>query len=204
VGAAVAVAIVAVAVVKPWGSTTPTGQSQAPSPSPGTLARPPLIDVGPIASLAPETPRQMAARHCHNTTAWRVFSYQRRGDRILNVWTAAEPVAARGADPVALTFTPIFADQLMGFGYCAPSADELQPDEDDVVTIWRVGPDGRSTKPVPAVSIAPELRADFGALMGPGAPSPAPERQAWAPGKYLIQVGGAVLGAEVVLFRQSA
>jgi hypothetical protein len=183
VGLAVAVAVVAVAVVKPWVSTTPAEQALAPSPSPHAVARPPVIEGEQTASLAPETPRQMAARHCHNTTAWRVFSYQRRGDRILNVWTAATPVAAGGADSAALTFTPIFADQLMGFGYCAPVDDELQPDADDVVSIWRVGLDGRSSEPVPAVSIAPELRVDFGALMGPDSTSRLLAERARSPGK---------------------
>jgi hypothetical protein len=69
----------------------------------------------------------------------------------------------------------------------------------DAVTIWRVG-DGRSIVPMPAMTLEPDLRPDFGALLAPTVGAvPVAGSSGWPAGRYLIRAGDAVLGAEVEL-----
>ena len=209
VGLAVASVIIVVAIVKPWGSPAPVDVSAPLSPSPGApTSAPDGRTVGRAEPSAPpvRTPAQLAAYFCHNTVGWLVFSLQQRGDQTFNVWTAADPVSASTLDLSTLTFTPIYAGNLEGFGYCAPGDDELQPGPFDMATIWRVGLDGTTLQEIPSTSIEPDLRPDFGLLLGPDRTIDAPVRNAagWPAGRYLVRVGDAVLGAEVVLFRQDS
>jgi hypothetical protein len=199
----VASALVVVAIVKPWGAVGPLDVS-SPAPSGATWsADGRALDVRP--ALAPvKTPAELAAPFCHDAITWTVFSYQRRGNGTFNVWTRADVVRSGAADLAAITFTPIFAEQLTGFGYCAGDEhDDLRPRPSDPVTIWKVDPDDETVSQVPTMSIEPDLRPDFGALL---APSTSPEQPAttvpgWPPGRYLIRVGDTVLGAEVFLVR---
>jgi hypothetical protein len=195
IGLCVAVAVVAIALVKPWAGVP---LPQAPeSALPRMLAewtpRPASVP------LPPPTAAELARASCPGTMFWMVHSFQRRGADIYNVWTVTEPVAATGADLAAISYTPIFATQIMAFGYCAPGEHELRPRAIDPVEIWRVG-DGNALMHVPTIAVDAGLRPDFGALLGPTPSASSGARASgWPAGRYLIRVGGAVLGAEIVI-----
>jgi hypothetical protein len=192
-----AVAVISIAIAKPWGGDESVAEVPASPVAVATAA--PSAGVAVPVVPPPPTAAQRAARSCNGTRFWMVFSLQRRGDQAFNVWTVADAVPAASADPLAMTYTRITATQLMGFGYCAPSEDELRPMAADAVTIWRVA-DGRSVVPMPAITLEPGLRPDFGALMAPSMdPGPTTGRPGWPAGRYLIRAGGMVLGAEVAL-----
>jgi hypothetical protein len=195
-GALAVVAVIAIAVAKPWGAEPARQEtpSTALTSSPAPRAPAPVPAVPP-----PPTAAELAADSCSGTRFWMVFSLQRRGDQNFNVWTVADALPAASADPTAMTFTRIAASELMGFGYCAPAEDVLRPMAADAVTIWRVA-DGRSIVPMPAITLEPDLRPDFGALLAPTtAAIPTEGSPGWPAGRYLIRAGDAVLGAEVEL-----
>ena len=194
-GVVAVVALVGVAVLKPWAGPVADLAAEA-SPS-GTSARGAIA--APIAAPPPRTAAELATTSCPGSLLWMVHSFQRRDDEIFNVWTVTEPVPAASADPATIAYTPIYASQIMAFGYCAPGEGALRPQAKDAVTIWRVG-EGPSLVPMPVISVDAGLRPDFGALLGPGPAIPSgPGASGWPAGRYLIRVGAAVLGAEVVL-----
>ncbi len=200
VGLVAAAGLVAVAILKPWGGSdaVPSAVESSGLTSPTESAAAPAT---PIRAAAPaKTPAQLAAYSCHGTQVWMVFSLGRRGDQLYNVWSVTDAVAVASADPETISYTPIYSTQLLGFGYCAPDADDLRPTAADAVTIWQVDTDGRSLVAMPASSLERDLRPDFGALMKPSPPGAGGSGQpGWPAGRYLIRVGDAVLGAEVVL-----
>jgi len=193
-------ALVALAIVKPWAGAA--DQSIVPSPSAARVTG--LRPAAPMPTMAP-TPAELARPYCPGTLLWMMHSFQRRGDDLYDVWTVTEPVAAAAANPATIAYTPIYATRLMAFGYCAPEIAELRPRPSDMPRIWRVGEDGEALRLMTVSSMEPDLRPDFGALLAPQ-PSTAPPVGAetgWPAGRYLIKVGDAVLGAEVVLVRFS-
>ena len=122
--AALAVVLIVLAVLKPWG-TAPAIDSAPPSPAgPGPAASPaggsrfagataPGVGAAPI-----ETPNPDAVE-CLEPDGWRIVTLQRASRRESRSWTVERPTIASGPDDPGIDSVRLSGEDLVEVGFCA-------------------------------------------------------------------------------------
>jgi hypothetical protein len=136
---AVAVVLLAIVVLKPWGFG-------APLPTPAALAAP--FTPAPATPVPTEdrTADGLAAPICLGTGAWRITSLETWQTQDVRVWRAITPVeTASGPLDPGIPSVTIVALRLAGLGWCAPAFGPDRPAGPAEVTAWSV----RGTEAIP-------------------------------------------------------
>ena len=169
------VALVAVAVLRPWNSSTDTDIDMA-------LATPASPEASSAATVA------FASRfypQCFPSPTWRVASLQRIAQlEVRSAWPAtpeAEPLALRAATPT-LSGTGVEA-----IGFCTPGSDELTRSKFVAdVSLWRRAGSGALVMVDDAGVLDQRLAAAGEVYLSP--PPSLAVGGAWPPGDYFFEV----------------
>src|SRR5262245_20832455 len=117
----VALVLLIVLVVKPWGAT----------PEPATAP-------GPHVSVAP-TPRVLSFAELPCTgMMWLVEADTRWGGQVVRSWILTDATLATGPADPKIKFVVVAAQQVQAIGYCPAYRDDSRPH--DSVTIYRLAP----------------------------------------------------------------
>jgi hypothetical protein len=187
-------ALVAIAIAKPWGAPAPAPPNAAAQlPSASTAA--PLRAV----SDRETTDEELVAPFCLSPSGWRVFATERWSNRGLRSWQAADAatVASGPGDPT-IPVTTVSSQWIQTLGYCAPVDGPDRPPADSTVTLYRIPSgsvtDTRAGELVAAHRLQPVLRpsilgADFAppASTGPTTFGPG---SGWPAGTYVFRIDG--------------
>lgn len=126
------VALVAIAILKPWGEG-----------SLATTYRP--IAVAPTALLPTPVPTEdrtadgLASAICLGAGAWEIVSLETWRTQDVRVWRAIEPArAASGPADLAIPSVPVVAHEVAALGWCAPAFGPARPVGPATVTAWYV------------------------------------------------------------------
>ena len=177
--AALAVLILVVAVVKPWGSTTirtpiratPVHRVEAASP---THAAP---TVNPFAA------GPVIASICLDPPSWRIATTERWRDQTIRVWRAMVPRAiATGPEDSRVPITSLVSEGVIELGWCAPVLGNVRISGDAAVEVWRRTADGASRITMTSQRPGPGT-SPYGALYGSPA---APLAALWNDGTYVF------------------
>jgi hypothetical protein len=194
---------IAIAILKPWGSETASAPPNAgpamavassrlasalavmPAPAPGGAATAPA-SASPTRPPGPSDP----GGQCAVGSEWRVFSVdEARGQRSLS-WDVVAPVTARDPRDLAIPTDLIVTDAVRALGFCAAADDAGRFPA--AVRAWEVPPDGDpvplTLHPIAEYAPAdPRLGAVYAPESGPGVT--VATAAAWAPGRYVFEVG---------------
>jgi hypothetical protein len=197
VGLAV-VAIIAVAVLKPWGTAdvppppshgpAPAAARATPGPSLGTPVASGRAAVSP-ASSASEMPLSgpRPGGQCQFGDMWRVFTIAVDAGRRVYTWLPVEPVTAATAGSATIPWVRVVADRVSALGFCA-RVDPARPRPITGVEAW-VRPAPGIDVPVDIAPLAawtprdPDAGRVFRLVRTPGA-----ENGDWPPGDYVLVV----------------
>jgi hypothetical protein len=178
------VALIVVAVVKPWGAGPPMPLGEAiPGPSPT-----PTIPAAP----RPPTELDVVASFCLEPSGWRVYSIERWSGQQVRTWTALMPIrtATSPTDP-RIPVVPVVSQAVLAIGYCSPVVGPEKPPavaSDRVYRLTSATIDGKvvaQAEPVSPLRIAPTERASYlGAAYAPLSGS------SWADGTYIVLIQG--------------
>lgn len=184
-GTLIVAAVIAIAVVKPWGE-----QPAAEVPAPAVIAA--------LPSRAPQPPPDPIERICHNSTSWRVASAGLSFGSRMREWGFVTPVAAAGPTDPAIPFVIFAYSTLHALGYCAPT--DVRPAADLEVRVYRINDTGAGMVAIareeltPVTSVA-GLFAPVAPPTGPGGPAgQAGPEPSWGPGRYVFALTGEPLG----------
>lgn len=197
-GAIITVAILALAVLKPWsgpGDASRAVESDArTTPLPGVAAASP----GPAATPSATPPGYDApGGQCFPGAGWRVFTVETRAGRRLRTWLAIEPAGALSPRDPAVPFVEIVTERLAGLGFCVRSGPD-GPAPLAETRAWALTPEG---SPVP-VALAPLVaytpyQPNLGSVYRPPTVSRGGAGEGWSPGRYVFAVRqGSPRGAE--------
>ena len=166
-----AVLLLGVAIVKPWGSdtvppgpATPAGRAHAIAGSGSVRAvAAPTVDTASAESAVEAI--------CFNPLSWRVATIERWRDQTIRVWRAIEPRAiASGPEDGRVPITPLVSEGVIELGWCAPAGGLPRMAGNAVVEVWRRTPTG--AQPVTMSSQRPGPgTSPYGALYGAPAAS---------------------------------
>lgn len=182
-----AVVLLGVAIVKPWGS------AGAPPPSPATGDRAQAIAEGGSATVAAtrgpdattrESATEAAVRSiCFNPLSWRVATVERWRDQTIRVWRAIEPrIIATGPEDGRVPITPLVSEGVIELGWCAPVDGAAPMSGNAIVEVWRRTPSGAEPVTMSSQRPGPDT-SPYGALYG--APA-APVVTLWNDGTYVF------------------
>jgi len=207
-GATVTAAILALAVLKPWGGPGDVSRASgldAPSAGPAGVASP-----GPTATPTATPPGYDApGGQCYPGTDWRLFAIEVNAGRPQRHWLSIEPGAAGSPEDPAVPFVRIVTDRLLALGFCVGSGPD-GPGPLVEARAWALAPGG-AVVPValtPLIEYMPRQR-NLGAVYRPPSASRGASGAGWSPGRYVFAVrqGPAAsderwFGVEVVVARQ--
>jgi len=183
----VVVAILALAVLKPWGGepSRAVGPDEAPA-GPGRVA---TASPGRAATPAATQPGFGApGGQCYAGAGWRVFAIETDTGRSQRAWLSIEPIQATSPQDTAVPFVRIVTDRLLALGFCVGSGPE-GPGPLVGARAWALAPEGRAAQ----VALAPLVEymprpPSLGAVYRPPAGSPGAASAAWTPGRYVFAV----------------
>lgn len=191
--AAIIVAFLGLAVLKPWASL---GERSPERPSTVVRSTPP--------SPTP-TPDPLAALrlHCQEPLGWRTYSRERWSGGTVRSWRSVAPIRdARGPLDRRIPVVPLGAT-VEAMGYCSPWRSPERPPNDARTTAWRIDPasDGglASVGVIDLVRSGAFPSSPLGALFDPPGPAPTagaappsggPAVGIWPPGRYVVVVQG--------------
>ena len=173
---AVIVAImVAILVLKPWGSTTDQAR--------GPLIAEPVRTANGSHPANPTTPTVAEGDGiCLDVGAWLVASVQRDRGRTIRMWQAMTPVAtASGPLDPGIPELAIRSDGVLELGWCAPKEDHDAPTREATVDAWRT--DAGIAARIPLIRPIAGAAAAFGAVYLPASPTPT----LWSDGTYVFR-----------------
>ena len=174
--ALVAVVLVLIAMVKPWGPGPP---AETPAPRQPQVA-----------------PTEPVSRGDHPCTGrrWLIQVDKRLADRKVRSWIPADEVDASGPTDPTIAFVTVASPQVMALGYCPALDDDAPPGTR--LTIYRLGPPIELVlaDPVPL----PESAGPENVLFRPAATDRAPTRsgatpapqEGWESGRYVLRIDG--------------
>jgi len=203
--AALAVALVAVSIIKPWAGT---GQAQPDpsraSPIPAgvvepmpTASAPGLAETGEASTGTAPGPLAPGQVDC-GSADWRIVTL---GDFLgwtVRTWIAITPVEADGPGDSSIPDLALGESDIVGLGACAPSAWAGAPGRASrIVAAWRISADGATTSKFGRVALAPldPLPPDGLAGTRPAVPLPvaelvrpitAAQGGRWPAGRYVL------------------
>jgi hypothetical protein len=190
---AVAVVLVVVAVVKPWGGEDGAARSAAGgAPSLRAVAGAPAASSG--ASRAPARavdeidPDVTLA--CLEPASWRVASIEAYDRQTIRIWRALDPGAATGPGDPAIPHVLIASEGVAELGWCAPAAGPDRPTGETTVQAWSLHEGTARALRLVRTGRTPR-QSSFGAMYGPS--SGVAGRQAspvagWPAGHYVFRV----------------
>ena len=177
-------ALIVVAVVKPWGTGPPTPLGEEiPGPSPTPTTRP---------VPRPPTELDVVASFCLEPSGWRVYSVERWSGQQVRTWTALTPIrtATSPTDP-RIPVVPVVSQAVLAIGYCSPVVGPEKPPaaaSDRLYRLTSATIGGKVVVQAEAVSplrIAPSERASYlGAAYAPLSGS------SWADATYIVHIQG--------------
>jgi hypothetical protein len=178
------VAMIVVALVKPWGAgpRMPLGEAipgRSPTPTIPAAPRPP-------------TELDVVASFCLEPSAWRVYTVERWSGQQVRTWTALTPIrtATSPTDP-RIPVVPVVSQAVLAIGYCSPVVGPERPPaatSDRVYRLTSATIDGKvvaHAEPVSPLRIAPIERASY--LGAAYAPLSGPS---WADAIYIVHIEG--------------
>ncbi len=188
-GAAVTAAILALAVLKPWGgpgdASRATGLA-APSAGPDGVA---AASPGPAATPTATPPGYDApGGQCYPGTDWRLFAIETNAGRPLRHWLSIEPSVAETPGDPTVPFVRIVTDRVLALGFCVGSGP-AGPGPLVEARAWALAPGGAAL-PValaPLVEYMPRQRSLGAVYQPPPASGGAPDA-GWPPGRYVFAV----------------
>jgi hypothetical protein len=191
IAAALVVGAFLVGLVRPWDWFT-GGTATAPAPA-GVVAEADRAAPSPYAGVAgvpsparPGDPEpEPAAPTCAYPTAWRTATIQMWAGVRARVWTAAEAVAATGADDPSIPFNRVASDAVEAIGWCAPVTGPDRPPLTAEATLFRLV--GGVATEVVVDRLEPVARDALGELWRPQEQAGG-RRPLWAPGRYVIRL----------------
>ncbi len=169
----VALVLLLLLIVKPWG------------PTPEAATGP-----GPILNVAP-TPEILSFNElpCSGRT-WLIEADLRWAGQTVRSWTLTDAALASGPTDPRIKFVPVAAQQVLAIGYCPAYRDDSRPH--DQVTIYRLAPTV-AVVPTDLVRIPREADAAANDLFAPVAtPGVSGESKQinWGPGRYVMRIQG--------------
>jgi len=176
-----AIALVIVAVVKPWGGASGPGSS--PVPPAGSAD----VLIQPSQTASPEASRVEDA--CNPDAGWRLFTVEVNAGRAVRTWYSISPVAASGPTDGSIPTIRIYTEGLGRLGYCAGSSEGGSA-AFDRASGWRVDAAGKA-QPIALVRAAEPGLDGSGrsALFEPPGPLVGDRPGDWPPGRYVLSVG---------------
>lgn len=177
---AVAAALLAILIIKPWGGDTGgSGIRSTPSSPP--------VPTPPRTSERPQSSNEVVAAECQAPSGWRVFTIERWHEETMRIWWAVTPVVTTEPTDPRIPVLSIVATDVPALGYCAPLFGPDRPPADAVVRMWRVDSSG-SLSEIRAPRLQPPFDTPLLALYAPPSPagaSPDPTGT-WSTGRYLF------------------
>jgi hypothetical protein len=179
----IVVALIGVAVLKPWG--------EAPSSPPA--ARPATGPTPEVSQTSrPRNEMDLVSSFCLEPSGWRVYSAEHWAGQRVRSWTAVTPVSsATGPTDPRIPIIPVVSQAVLAIGFCSPvHGPEAPPSTatDHIYRLRTVTIDGERLLRADAVApvrIAPVERASYlGAVYGPLSGS------SWADGVYIVRIEG--------------
>jgi hypothetical protein len=186
-GTALVVALIVVAMIKPWGD--PTVRVALPAPPVRTQ---PASSETPVARPTPSAdPALIAAEFgalCIATPSWRLITMETSELGDSRTVYAIPPVTATGPTDTSIPLTGVTAKKLLAMGVCRPSGlDDGSAEAEFGAHIWALGPDGRPVREATAILDA-DLYAVGEEYYAPATnQSPAP----WTAGRYEVEIPNA-------------
>jgi len=169
-GIVIVLSLVILAVAKPWN----VGRAPADA-SPGVAAAPTAAPTAtPEPTLAP------GALGCSNYDAWRAVTIEHTLDEEVHRWIAVEPARVLDALDPAIPSVRVVAGRLDGIGFCVPDSLAMA----DVPHVFRVV-DGTATMIDGTATLRLAVPTGFHAAR---VYQPPQGDDAWAPGRYVVQV----------------
>lgn len=194
---AVILMVLALAVVKPWGSGAPQRPVPGPlatlgavraTPAPLTSPRPPKPSPGPSGGPfgAPAAVPVVVGGLpiCYTPDGWRLVTDESSDGRLERSWIAVAVTATSQPTDPRIPRTRIASSGITGLGFCAPAA--LREAGAWHATLWGVRPrvspaDGDSLVLMAVLSASPRAG-------GAVARSDTYARSGWPPGRYVVEV----------------
>ncbi len=174
---ALIIAVVALGLLKPWGSDVP------PAPGSAVAARPPasLTSSPGAAAVSSPTEARDAGGPCSWGMAWRLFTTETSSVGPVRTWYGLQPLAASGPDDPRIEVVRIHSAVIGALGYCSVS----RPGPIHILgtQAWRLVA-GAQPQPVvlkPAIGAGP-LAPDTGVIYRP------PSSPAWPAATYVFGV----------------
>jgi hypothetical protein len=163
------IALVVLAVAKPWAPDRPAGSSRVTATDrPASPASPSTVPARP----SPSNGVEAVAGICLEPGSWRTTTIEMWHDQTVRVWRALDPSEASGPTDPTIPMVPAVGTSVPAIGYCAPGVGTDVPAGALDVDAWSVAA-GRAS-PLALRQVDPVgIVSPFGALYGPpGRPGP--------------------------------
>jgi hypothetical protein len=151
----VVVALVVIAVLKPWGGGAPSRATSSGAAASPTAGGPAAIALAPSPPGRSPDPNSIS---CLRPIGWRLVTLQRSADRETRTWLVVTSAAATGPGDGTISVARLTENDVVGIGFCADgrlsqaeaAATPPSPASDVATTAWA----GDWTSPTPASSFA--------------------------------------------------
>ena len=180
-------AVLAVGLLKPWGSGA---NSAAAGPLPPSRAQPSALGI-----VAPEAPSprpspgpQATSGPCYYGLAERLFTSDTTNNGVVHTWYGLAPVAASGPGDASIPVVVIHSRTLGQLGYCLVT--DTVPAAHVLATLaWQLPADGpaRSLDLERALTVTP-VDPDVGAVYGPPASITGFDPGIWPAATYVFEI----------------
>ena len=202
---AVAVALLAVAILKPWGPDKAGRETAAPRAGPGITTP----TQGPTPT-ADRSAKGLAEPICLGSVHWLLASVERWRDKpapgavgpeplfgLVRVWRALAPVAmASGPTDPGIPYVRVSAFAVLTLGWCAPVVGNPESIQPATMTAWLIVQG--VARPIDLVQVEPAVGSTpYAAMYGPpircAGPCPTlddrlgPGSISWAAGRYVFR-----------------
>jgi hypothetical protein len=167
-----AVVLVVVAVMKPWGKL---GDPPAPARG-GAFATP----------VSAPTREPIAADLPCVGGRWSIEADERWVGTVVRTWVLTDSVDATGPEDGRIRFVTVAAEQVIALGWCPPFHDA---EPNTTATFFRLDPDATAILTTP-VQMRQEAEAMANILFQPAPIASAGTTPTWPDGRYVIRIDG--------------
>lgn len=181
--AAVVVALIVLAIAKPWAPVGHWPYESAIAARPRDTA---IVSPGSqlSASSAPSDGVDAVADICFEPTSWRTATIETWRMRTVRVWRALDPADATGPADPTIQVVPAVGTTIPAIGYCAPARGPDEPSGLAHVDAWQL--DSGETRSIELHQVAPDVVSPYGALFGPPG-SEGDDATSWPSGTFIFR-----------------